>query len=101
MIELPRAAAERVACDARVLGTKGVNRSAIPPSTRKRVLARDGYRCRRPGCNGTNFLEVHHIKPRAASGSNHESNLITLCSACHQLLHERGSLGMGEPSMSF
>ena len=28
--------------------------------------------------------EVHHIKPRRLNGSNTLSNLITLCSKCHQ-----------------
>lgn len=29
-------------------------------------------------------LEVHHIKPRRLNGSNTLSNLITLCTACHE-----------------
>jgi hypothetical protein len=75
-------------CDAQVLGQDGVNRSTIPPAKRKRVLARDHHRCQSPGCGNTYFLEVHHIKPRAKGGDNNESNLTTLCSVCHRLLHK-------------
>ena len=53
------------------------------------VQARDRNQCRTPGCGHTKFLEVHHIKPRAAGGKNRPENLITLCSACHRLWHEK------------
>ncbi|MCB1163596.1 HNH endonuclease [bacterium] len=66
-----------------------------PPRTltralRRKILARDGHRCQGPGCTSTRYLEVHHRKPRANGGTNAPSNLITLCSACHQVHHERG-----------
>jgi 5-methylcytosine-specific restriction endonuclease McrA len=67
------------------------SRSTIPPAVRQAVLARDGHRCRAPGCGRAHFLEVHHIKPRAHGGKNDPDNLVTLCSACHRYLHERGS----------
>jgi 5-methylcytosine-specific restriction protein A len=36
-------------------------------------------------------VEVHHIKPLAEGGSNHFSNLISLCHRCHARIHaERG-----------
>ncbi len=82
-------AAEQARCDTQVLGKDGINRSTIPPAKRKRILARDQHRCQSPGCGNTHFLEVHHTKPRAKGGTNHESNLTTLCSSCHRLLHER------------
>ncbi|MCB9513040.1 MAG: HNH endonuclease [Candidatus Latescibacteria bacterium] len=62
----------------------------LTPALRRKILARDGHRCQGPGCTSTRFLEVHHRKPRANGGTNAPSNLITLCSACHQLHHERG-----------
>ena len=62
----------------------------LTPALRRKILARDGHRCQGPGCTSTRFLEVHHRKPRANGGTNDPSNLITLCSACHQLHHERG-----------
>jgi hypothetical protein len=67
------------------------SRSTIPPAVRQAVLARDGYRCRAPGCGRARFLEVHHLKPKAQGGKNDPGNLVTLCSACHRLLHERRS----------
>jgi 5-methylcytosine-specific restriction endonuclease McrA len=79
----------RATCDARISKPDRPNSATIPPSIRRMVLARDGHRCRRPGCNHTRFLEVHHLVPRALGGSNQLANLITLCSACHQLLHEK------------
>ncbi len=87
---------EKLACDARVATDDGPNKSAIPPSTRRRVLARDQHRCQAPGCPHTRFLEIHHITPRhqggtnaEQGGTNAEENLTTLCSACHQRAHDK------------
>ena len=55
---------------------------------RKRVLARDGSLCQE--CNKpladipSWFTEVHHIVPRERGGSDHPSNLKTLCVVCHR-----------------
>jgi 5-methylcytosine-specific restriction endonuclease McrA len=57
---------------------------------RREVLVRDAHRCRMPGCGRSRFLEVHHVRPRAAGGSNRAENLVTLCSGCHGVLHELG-----------
>jgi len=73
--------------DAQVQGSDGVNRSAIPPKTRRRVLARDRHRCQAPGCGSRHFLEVHHVLPRPEGGTNKLENLVTLCSSCHRLAH--------------
>ncbi|MCB9512839.1 MAG: HNH endonuclease [Candidatus Latescibacteria bacterium] len=72
----------------------------LTPALRRTILARDGHRCQGPGCTSTRFLEVHHRKPRANGGTNDPSNLITLCSACHQLHHARGlaQAAMGAPA---
>ncbi len=87
-LPLGRADSERILCDARIDDPRlGINRHAIAPSVRRRVLARDGHRCQAPGCTNTRFLEVHHITPRSQGGSNDASNLITLCSACHRHTH--------------
>jgi len=80
---------EAMQCDARVDRPGQRNTATIPPATRRMVLARDRHRCRTAGCDHTKFLEVHHIKPRGAGGSNSPDNLITLCSACHRLWHEK------------
>lgn len=87
---LPLAATEQAACDCRELHVGESNRASVPPSKRRKVLARDGHRCSMPGCGRTRFLEVHHRVPRSRGGSNHVDNLLTLCSACHRLIHETG-----------
>jgi 5-methylcytosine-specific restriction endonuclease McrA len=82
--------AEALACDARVREEDGPNRATIPPSVRAKVLVRDGHRCTTPGCEATQFLEVHHLTPRSAGGTNRAENLTTLCSRCHRFSHEHG-----------
>ena len=83
-------------CDAVVQDTirGGPDRSSIPPSVRNAVLARDGHRCAAPGCRSTRFLEIHHIQPRARGGGNDPGNLVTLCAACHRLVHEKDGLAV-------
>lgn len=55
----------------------------LDENIRKAVILRDGCKCKE--CGKSNIrLEVHHIKPRRLNGSNTLSNLITLCSKCHQ-----------------
>ncbi|MHC1625354.1 MAG: CFI-box-CTERM domain-containing protein, partial [Methermicoccaceae archaeon] len=53
---------------------------------RKRILHRDGYRCRKCGRTNTE-LHVHHIMPLSKGGSSDPSNLITLCRDCHENIH--------------
>ena len=86
--ELSRAESEQIACDSRTLEPGKRNRATISPARRRAVLARDGHRCMSRSCKSKHFLEVHHIVPRSRGGTNHESNLITLCSSCHRLVHE-------------
>jgi 5-methylcytosine-specific restriction endonuclease McrA len=51
----------------------------------QQVLWRDGWRCQ---CCGTRSnLEVHHMEFRSRGGPDLECNLITLCVACHSVLH--------------
>ncbi|MBC8366286.1 HNH endonuclease, partial [bacterium] len=88
--QLSPAESEQIDCDSSLLAPGERNKASIPPSQRRAVLMRDGHRCQTKGCRSTNFLEVHHIKPRSMSGDNREENLITLCSSCHRHLHERG-----------
>ena len=61
-------------------------------NTREMVLNRDNYTCQYcKGKHKDSKLEVHHIVYRSNCGSDDESNLITLCHTCHQLLH-RGDI---------
>lgn len=82
---------EAVACDADRVDERGRRRSVIPPSVRRRVLARDGHRCRAPGCGRRTLLEIHHRVPVSRGGSDEPSNLVTLCHGCHQALHAMAS----------
>jgi len=84
--------AERASCDADTLAPGGGLQRSITPALRRRILARDSHRCRAPGCGGTRFLEVHHLRPRSRGGGQEAANLVTLCARCHQLLHEHGGL---------
>lgn len=57
----------------------------LPVELRRRIRRRDLNRCRY--C-GTSFdLAVHHIIYRSQGGPDDEHNLITLCMACHELIH--------------
>jgi len=92
--ELSPAESSRLHCDAIICKPGERNKATIPPSTRREVLARDQHKCQSPGCNRTRFLEVHHLKPRQAGGTNHPENLTTLCSSCHRLRHEPSTVIM-------
>lgn len=81
---------EAARCDAQIHESGQPNRSTIPPKMRREVLARDRYRCRRKGCHHTRHLHIHHLKPRLEGGTNEAENLITLCTQCHHLWHEKG-----------
>jgi 5-methylcytosine-specific restriction endonuclease McrA len=52
---------------------------------REQVLRRDSWRCQ--SCGTRSSLEVHHKELRSQSGNDSEQNLITLCVACHSLVH--------------
>lgn len=58
-----------------------------PLKTRKKVIERDGNRCKKcgstPETNEHVELQVHHIRPWTMGGLSDESNLITLCRRCH------------------
>lgn len=55
---------------------------------RWRILKRDNYRCvicgRSPATTPNLELEVDHIHPVSRGGTDHESNLRTLCRDCNQ-----------------
>ena len=52
---------------------------------RLEVLERDAWRCQ--NCGSMLHLEIHHKEFRSQSGDDSEQNLITLCTACHVVLH--------------
>ena len=57
-------------------------------NTRAFVLDRDNYTCQ--NCKGRSKekrIEVHHVVFRSNGGSDEPENLITLCKACHDKVH--------------
>lgn len=56
-----------------------------------KVIERDGFRCKRPGCSNRSALTGSHIKSRARCGSEEPVNILTLCMVCHSAI-ERGVL---------
>jgi hypothetical protein len=80
---------ELAECDAVICDDERGERAAhaIPPATRRKVMARDQGRCRVPGCRAARHLDVHHIVHRAHGGGNDTSNLAIQCSGHHRLLH--------------
>ncbi|HEX6245443.1 MAG TPA: HNH endonuclease, partial [Polyangiales bacterium] len=57
--------------------------ATLPPRVRKRVLQRDGHRCRH--CGSPRGPMIHHIRFRSWGGGDDEQNLLTLCARCHGL----------------
>lgn len=94
-VELSPAAVACAECDGVDIGPiddTDVKRTKqrVPLALRRKVLARDGYRCAVPGCRSTN-LDAHHLRELCNGGQNVLTNLICLCEAHHLALHE-GSL---------
>ena len=57
----------------------------IPQWLRRKVLARDGHRCR--CCGSRHSLHMHHIIWFSRGGKTRFDNLVTLCRGCHTLVH--------------
>ena len=62
----------------------------IHPALRRAVQSRDKGVCRFPGCSCSRFIDVHHIEHWLHGGETKLDNLISLCPAHHQLIHEGG-----------
>ena len=60
------------------------------------VFDRDNWRCRMPSCGRRSNLHAHHIIFRSHGGDDAEWNLITLCSTCHDAVHDRWLLLEGD-----
>ena len=67
--------------------SKPREREKLPVQTRVIVLTESGYRCAVPTCRNILALDMHHIWEVSAGGGDDTSNLIALCSFCHDLYH--------------
>jgi hypothetical protein len=96
LVEMSPPAVERAMCDAQWIGDLDSPiveraRQDITPATRRKVLQRDQFRCRVPGCHCYTNLDVHHIVHREHGGTHELSNILCLCEA-HHLAHHAGTL---------
>jgi hypothetical protein len=66
-------------------------RTKIPLNTKMIVLTEAGYRCAVPRCRNILALDMHHMYQVAHGGGDSPSNLIALCSYCHDMYH-RGNI---------
>lgn len=64
----------------------GDSQTAIPPRTRRWVVARDGGMCTADGYRSVTRLQPHHIHDRASHGDNRHGNLTTLCWFHHHVV---------------
>ncbi len=95
LVEVAPELAEMVQCDAQHIGEAtdahgGVTKRAtqnIPPAVRRMLMRRDKGRCVVPGCKHTQFVDVHHLNPRAEGGDHDPDGLVVLCCAHHRAAH--------------
>lgn len=59
--------------------------TAVTPSHRELVYARDEYRCVNCGEDDRKLLTLDHIRPKSKGGTNALANLQTLCRDCNGL----------------
>lgn len=90
-VELDDAELATLTCDATIMGhvddSHGRPQHTLTEKKRTRILARDGFSCRVPGCRSASHLDVHHIIHREHGGDDADANLVSLCSGHHRLHH--------------
>jgi hypothetical protein len=66
-------------------GSRSGSAMALSKRLRFKILKRDGFTCRYCGAKApTVELQVDHVTPRVAGGSDRPSNLVTACVGCNQ-----------------
>ncbi len=97
----------RLACDANVvLSVESLEgcildqgRARRDPTSAQRIeIARRDRRCRFPGCDFSEFTDVHHIRHWVKGGETNLDNLVTLCDRHHKAVHELGWSVVGDPN---
>lgn len=59
------------------------NNEVLSQDVKRYIKKRDNYMCLKCGSTDAKSLTVDHATPRVLGGSNHESNLQTLCEKCN------------------
>ena len=75
--------------------------AAFTEETKQKALIRDKYHCQCCGVvlqHGDRYgtgkpYEIHHKKPKAEGGTNSLANAVSLCTACHTLIHQVQKMG--------
>ena len=98
-LAIDTATAERLACDAVLVGDTDSDErtrvtSVIPAALRRKVFVRDKFCCVVPGCTSRRYLDVHHIEHREHGGTHTMGNLCLTCFFHHQRAHD-GTLEIG------
>jgi hypothetical protein len=78
---LPTWAAAMLLVQHAVTEWERIDPARIP--TEHKILERDGYRCRVPGCTSRRNLEAHHIIRRSQGGPDDPWNRVSLCHHHH------------------
>src|SRR5690606_20217158 len=71
------------------------------PAQRLALLRRDRYRCQCPSCPNIRYLELHHVRWYSQGGDTQPLNLLTLCSICHDRVHEKKLFINGSAEQGF
>jgi hypothetical protein len=110
-LEVEPAIVAMAECDAQRLGKTHVDAhntpeptrvtQSIPPAVRRQVLERDGRKCSVPGCRHGQYLDLHHVKPRAEGGDHAPDLLVTLCGVHHRAAHMGALVVSGSYSSGF
>jgi hypothetical protein len=97
-IAVPDSTIAQAICDAQYLGLTDASVAErayqeVSPATARMVVRRDRGCCQVPGCRSARWLQIHHIVWREHGGSNDPRNLVCLCFAHHQAVHQ-GKIGL-------
>jgi hypothetical protein len=96
---LPIESVRRIACDSDLIVlvenaageplSVGRKTRIVPVAIQRALWARDKG-CRFPGCGRTRFVDAHHVVHWAKGSETSLANLLLLCTAHHNLVHEGG-----------
>jgi hypothetical protein len=97
--DVPLPVARRLCCDGAIVRivddtegralNVGRKQRTVPIAIKRALVARDRG-CTFPGCHHTRWLDAHHVDHWADGGETSLTNLLTLCSTHHRLVHEGG-----------